>query len=251
MKLKWLGTMIGWAVMVAAAGGCDGGSSTSTGGDGGTGAGGDTGGGGSTSTSTGGTTSTTSSTTSAVDPCAGVIEGFVPEWKPSEGLHQALCDEAQVNAFFAACLEMGATQETCNAFTMENGACAGCIVSAPADEKYGPITLYDEIQLIYENPGQCVSEIEGDPSDKSCGAKIFSTIQCSVAACSECKDVAFNTLLQCLTDAEKGSCKSFAGERDACIAELQADGVPIEPCLYPGGDFYAYIKSLSILACGP
>lgn len=257
MRRTGMWMTIACALIVAAgAAGCDGGSST---GDGGTG--GSTAGSGGTTASTGGTGGATTSTggtggttTSSTDPCSGVIEGFVPEWKPSTGLHQNLCTEAQITDLFAACIEPTGTKEDCDAFLMgdpANDACRKCVVSGPDDPEYGPITLYPDLVLIYENPGQCVSELEGDASDASCGAKVFSVIQCSVAACSECVDVDFDVLLQCLSDAEAGSCKPFADERDSCLAELPGKGIDASPCLYPGGDFYAYIKSLALLGCGP
>ena len=237
--------------------------STGGGGSGGSGGGTSTGGGGGTSSTTSSTSSTTSSTstttTAPPGPCEGFIEGFTPEWKPPEGSHQGLCaDEAQIAAFFTACIETGANEADCNAFTeasAENAGCAMCAVSTPEDEKYGPMTIYTMPQVLYENPGQCISEVEMDASDASCGAKVFAAIQCSVTACEKCEFSDFNDLLACLSAAEAGGCKSFVDAKNACVVDLQTAGAPIDVCLPPtsGGNpaFYGYLKEMTLFLCGP
>lgn len=248
-----------WAVRIgvlaiAALTGCDGGNTTTTGGDAGAGGGGGGGapeGGGGSGTTTTSTASMSTTTTTTVDPCAGEIEGFMPEWKPSEGLHQGVCDQAQIDGFFTACVLPGSTQAACDTFGMANGPCVQCAVSAPDDATYGPMTLYPDQKLIYENPGQCVSEIEMDPSDSSCGAKVFTVIQCAVSACAQCTDVDFNTLLACLNAAEAGDCKPHADERDACLADLMTQGIDVTQCFQGNADFSTYLKSLTLLFCGP
>ncbi len=253
----WAAVLVG--VFVASSVGCGGDGASESGGNGGTTNSTETGGGGgggsTSSTSSGGGQSTneTGGTTTAPGACDGVITTFVPEWKPPEGKGQDLCTFLQVEDFFTACILPGANEADCNAFTQmsaENAACANCALSASEDEKYGPMTLYQDLNLLYENPGQCISEVEGDTTAESCGAQVFTTIQCAVAACSECKEVEFNTLLGCLDAAKAGSCKQYAEAEAACVAELKAAGVLIDICLPDGKDFTTYLKGLVNFMCG-
>ncbi|MEZ4310405.1 MAG: hypothetical protein R3F14_20380 [Polyangiaceae bacterium] len=157
MTRTWLGAVVAiGSLVVAGAVGCDGGETTGPGGGGsgatGGGGSGATGGGGSGATGGGGTMMTTTTTTPN-DPCDGIPEGdFVPEWKPSTGLHQGLCTEAQIDELFAACLEAGATQATCDAFLMDaaNKGCSTCVLSASDASEYGPIVVYQDLNLLYE-----------------------------------------------------------------------------------------------------
>lgn len=264
MDGSWIRIVIAAAAVGALSAGCGDGETTgagaSGGGEGGSGASGGGGAGGettgSTTSSSSSSSSTSTTTTAPPGPCDGVIEGFTPVWKPSEGVHQSLCTEAQITDFFAACIEQGAAEADCNAFTdaPENAACAMCAVSAPDDAEYGPMTIYETPQVLYENPGQCVSEIEMDATAESCGAKIFFTIQCQVTACAECMED-FNTLLGCFDAAKAGSCKPHADAEAACVADLTGQGVDIDVCLPPtsGGNaaFYKYLRDMTLFHCGP
>lgn len=264
MKGMWIRFVLVAAALGAAAG-C-GGDETSTtgsgasGGGGSGGSGGAEGGGGSGgSATTSAETTTTTTTTTMPEPCEGVIADFTPEWKPSEGIHQGLCADAQqIAELFAACLEPTASVAACDAFRAipENAVCSMCAISVPEDREYGPLTVYDMPVVIYENPGQCISEIEGDPSDASCGARVFFTIQCQVSACAKCEyGDDFGVLLKCLDAAKAGSCKAYADAEAECIADLQEQNVDIDVCLPPtsGGNaaFYQYLKDMTLFHCGP
>lgn len=263
MSGNWIRIVIMAAALGALSAGCgdDGSATTGSGGSGGEGGSGASGGGGAGGETTGSSTtssSTSSSTTTTAPPgpCEGVIEGFTPVWKPSEGAHQNLCTETQIADFFAACIEANATEADCNAFNdvPENAACSMCAVSAPDDAEYGPMTIYEMPAVLYENPGQCVSEIEMDATADSCGAKIFFTIQCQVTACAGCMED-FNTLLGCFDAAKAGSCKPHADAEAACVADLQGQGVNIDVCLPPtsGGNaaFFQYLRDMTLFHCGP
>lgn len=258
MGRGWMGVAIAWVVIAPVVSGCSeketeastgAGGTTGSGGQGGgttsAGGGGATGG----TTSAGGTTSTGGGSTG--DPCAGEITGFVPEWKPSTGLHQGLCDDAQTEAFFDACIFAGGSSADCTAVTEAAPACAQCLLSDEGAPAFGPMTLYQNQSLIYENPGQCISEIEGDATSASCGAKVYAALACGIAACSSCIGVAFSVLLDCFAAAKEGDCSSFYAEGDACVADLKTQGLPIEPCIDDGSNFNAYLLALGKLGCGP
>ncbi|MEZ4311783.1 MAG: hypothetical protein R3F14_27450 [Polyangiaceae bacterium] len=134
-----------------------------------------------------------------------------------------------------------------------NKGCSTCVLSASDASEYGPIVVYQDLNLLYETPGQCISELEGDPSDASCGAKVYATIDCTVSACFDCGDMDYTALLKCLSTARQGYCKPYADAETACLADLAQNGLDVDVCLWDeqNEDYFVYAKGLSLLGCGP
>jgi hypothetical protein len=171
---------------------------------------------------------------------------------PLDGLHQAICTDEEVDKFMDICLQ-NFDQAMCDMFQMDSGPCVDCLLSGPMDNKYGPMTVYEMPVVLYENPGQCISSIEKDDSDMSCGAKVFFDIQCQVTACAQCtyEDGEFQKLLDCFAAARADSCKDYADAADACTADLLAQNVAIDVCLPGDKNFFTYLTEMSKLFCGP
>lgn len=187
-------------------------------------------------------------------PCAGTIDlsTFTPEWHPSSGLHQNQCDATQINDFFDVCV--ATTGAPCDVFVEnpDNALCVACLVTGDAGApEYGPFTAYLTPNVLYENPGQCLSVLEGNETETSCGAKVASAVQCTLEACALCVNVSFDTLVTCLNAAEAGDCKPLFAAKDACIADLATQGVPVEDCVQLDKPFLTFLKDLMTLGCGP
>jgi hypothetical protein len=189
-------------------------------------------------------------------PTPADLSGFTPPTHHhATALHQGVCTDAFVAAYYQDCLSANSTQQTCAKWGQNadqaHKACAQCLISGSSATKYGPLVLYKGV--INANIAGCV-ELLDPQNGLACATAIQQSEACDHAACdSACPvtdNASFQLWQQCVTAAEAAGCKKYADATNCSGAEQ--DGGPAAAC-FPSGsnpDFQAYYDILAKLFCG-
>lgn len=153
----------------------------------------------------------------------GDVSSFTPAWEtPPTFATTEECTPEQSAAFYDACVGDTYTQAACEKIMggKTPTACGTCLL-----EK----ALTEEGRF---RRGACLANVEGDLTDKSCGAKYDALYGCLAAACDDnCPgedQASLDALDACYQAAAGGACKTFATAANSCVKAL---GAPAAPCL--------------------
>lgn len=200
---------------------------------------------------------------SEVPACGpGDVSDFVPEWKPSNGLAQGLCTDAQAAGLTAACFGSAGSNQACTAWKEDaaNASCVACAYAQYDAPNWNAIVNFYTLGFHDRPTGQCVSAFEGDLTAASCGAKIDAAVACAHHACKNncpiraddfASDLAaFNNCHAAATNV-LGVCGSYQAASNACTSGLLNQGDPVDDCLWGAGeDWVVMAERYVILMCG-
>lgn len=166
-----------------------------------------------------------------------------------------VCTPAQIDAYYAACLTMESTQETCDAFyepAAGNGICGGCI--------YGFDDLSAEDPMLTGNlPPLVQGEVYVFAQTLACEAAVQNLPQCASP---------LSNLVYCAQSACEQTCDLMSGEFDECVNYAATEGIcgqtleipaECEPILTAteaspqctGTDFEDLLDNMANYFCGP
>jgi hypothetical protein len=128
-------------------------------------------------------------------------------WVPPAALHKNACTASQVQVMVECMFTSVGSNATCQQFfdSYANDNCLSCAISSQLSSKAGPIL--DDGQAYWTNPAPCMSALQGDSTNASCGAKWNLMVDCEVAACGHCSDADY---WDCVLAADKGVCAQYA-----------------------------------------
>jgi hypothetical protein len=184
--------------------------------------------------------------------CSPHDANFVPTWKPPAPIHQGKCTQQQIDDFHRFCLGSG-DAVACQSFLSTAGAkdCAGCILTQPTANVYGPLIDHTTQGFVSPNVAGCVAALE--PCNESCGQALEARAQCDEAACNSCTVTdgeSLKALNACTDWADKcGSCTDYA-RKAACENELTGNDHPASVCFH-GNNFDESYAAIVPIFCGP
>ena len=194
--------------------------------------------------------------------CTPTKGAFTAQYVPPAPFKQAACSDAQIDAFYTACLASPIDAATCTAFVGANGACSSCLQSQETDATYGPVIWHASNKYYTTNVAGCIANAEHDTTTTGCAASYQAILQCNETACEACfagANGSFANFVSCQQAAIKDVCLTYADdERVKCNTVLHpdagaGDGGPTTAteCVPPKGasgkDAY---KQLAPLFCG-
>ncbi len=180
------------------------------------------------------------------------VSTFVPSWiPPVPRLGQ--CSTAQLDTFFAACIDASADVNACNAWgeNAANKTCLGCLLTDNRAAAYGAGIVIQGVGTLINIPG-CVALAE--PCNRPCAEAMLASILCAYMSCDptpggNCAvsdDATLRTQQSCLLQATMAATPScaFRAYAPAEACKQQLTGPSIAKC---GGPF----RSLATFMCGP
>jgi hypothetical protein len=138
---------------------------------------------------------------------------------------QDACAPGAIDAYYAACLGKGATQQTCSAYVAQNKACASCIESRATDTAWGPLVSGSGVVSLHVSG--CLALL----GQAACAKAYQDAQDCGKAACDEQCPVtdgaSFASYQKCRQAAAAGTCKSWV---DAASTACEPDAAAIARC---------------------
>jgi hypothetical protein len=159
------------------------------------------------------------------------------------------CTDAQLDAYFAACLSETATDSTCGDFQVHNPQCTSCLYTKRSDAKWG-LQVCDGASCSPNTAG-CVDMLLAQVQDErangglgSCGDMMPEVPSCEHYACGQCSESDFAS---CDASAMKNECKPFASALDAATGVCAERASVIAKC-QPSDE--ASWKAMGAVMCG-
>lgn len=106
-----------------------------------------------------------------------------PAYKPY--LRQAVCDSAQLEAFYTSCVADTATSQTCSAWEQNaaNNSCNACLITQATANEWGPIVAVAQRDLPFNIAGCFGITLNEGSSTTGCGAARWAFDRCLRSAC--------------------------------------------------------------------
>lgn len=135
-------------------------------------------------------------------------------WHAPSAPYADACTGTAITAFEKACMNPGASAETCGRFREQNALCASCLMSSPDDATWGP-TVGVELPTL-QNTAGCVANAVTHAL--SCAMSIQAYDECLDVACTSCdgRD-------SCKDSAANGVCKAYKDLAFSCRGSLGPD----------------------------
>ncbi len=174
------------------------------------------------------------------------VAPFQASWHPPSGFHQGLCTSAQIDGYYAACLD----PNTANATTCANfdAACTACLSTDETAASYGP--LIAKSGFVNINIGGCIELLE--PCNHDCAQAYMANDECAEASCSaNCPvvdDLSFQDYLGCTSTASQCAC-SAENARAQCATLVSGSMHPAAQCL-TATTFEQFFKTVAPIFCG-
>jgi hypothetical protein len=139
-------------------------------------------------------------------------------WHAPNAPFADVCTNTAIGAFETACMNPGATAETCGRFREQNAACATCLMSSPEDATWGP-TVGVELPTL-QNTAGCVASLISH--GLSCAMSIQAYDECLDVACTSCEGRS-----SCKDSAANGVCAAYKDLAFSCRGSL---GTEVAEC---------------------
>jgi len=139
--------------------------------------------------------------------------GYDPA-KATVAAQKGACTDATIAAGKTACLGQNATQATCDAFTKDNAACAGCLFSGGKDasgKAILPAVVPFGDQSVIPNTDACAAVVL--KNEATCGMAYVNETTCLLSACETCS-----------ASADLNTCANFAAENVCANAIVDPAG---------------------------
>ncbi len=154
---------------------------------------------------------------------------------------QGLCDREHVDQFVAACMDVNATQTSCNDFVAMMPDCANCLVASFDKPGIMPAAAV-VFDFILPSTYACEAVVQGKPA---CAQEVSDFVLCGYTACSEC-DQAGLSFVDCVDFAStNGICGTQLGVSDSCLSVLEGQSPECG-----GADFFEVFGNIGELFCG-
>ena len=178
------------------------------------------------------------------------LTGWSPSWSDPVGAHLDVCNDAQIDAYYAACRGPAQTSAKCTAFghASANATCMTCMESSEAADHYG-VVVYD-VDRNWVNVAGCVALVE--PCNVPCAQAITANLQCATTACDTyCSTATDTDIATCEEDAFScAACEQFVPLSD-CLSKING---PLHPaydaCVLGENGSQAQFTAIARLMCG-
>jgi hypothetical protein len=170
---------------------------------------------GSTTTTDGGNTTTTDGGNTTGPACydESTASGYDPA-KATVAAQKGACTDATIAAGKTACLGQNATKATCDAFTKDNAACAGCLFSGGKDASgkaiLPAVVPFGDTSVI-PNTEACAAVVL--KNEATCGMAYVNETTCLLSACQTCA-----------ASADLNACVDFAADNVCSPAVVDPNG---------------------------
>ena len=195
--------------------------------------------------------SSTADVTAICTPAA--IPGFKATWKPPTMTPMA-CTDAQITAYFTACLEKTSTATSCTTFLQLSGnkTCGQCLDSEESASTYGPFIWHSNRTNFTLNVAGCIANELKDVTDMGCGAAYQASIACKQASCVACESSGdFNALSTCKQKAGGVICKTYGDTFSTKCVGITDAGAPTIACFPATGENNTvFFTRVAKLFCG-
>jgi hypothetical protein len=138
--------------------------------------------------------------------CApGDVAAFVPPGWEAPRPATAACVAAEIDGYFADCLDPAtALPVRCAQHVANHATCAACL--SPEPSAAGPGPLLEHPGGVRVNVAGCIALAQDDLRPEGCGAREAAAAACAAAACADCEE---GRGVACERDARQGACASW------------------------------------------